>query len=108
MFFFGAGPLRNAVTEFLAHFHGERSHQSLGNRLIEPGAVVGVVAGKVECRERLGGLLNYYYRPAASSGRFAFATPARLSETMCAPPYSLPRCVAPTQPQRPTQHSEQL
>jgi hypothetical protein len=33
--------------------------------LIEPGEEVGAVAGKIESRERLGGLLRYYYRDAA-------------------------------------------
>ena len=32
---------------------------------IEPGKEVGQVAGKIECRERLGGMLRYYYRDAA-------------------------------------------
>ena len=33
--------------------------------MIEPGEEVGAVADKIECRERLGGLLRYYYRDAA-------------------------------------------
>jgi len=33
--------------------------------IIEPGDAVGAVAGKIECRERLGGVLNYNYRKAA-------------------------------------------
>ena len=37
----------------------------LGNRLIDAGAEVGRRAGAVHCRERLGGILRYYYRPAA-------------------------------------------
>ena len=37
----------------------------LVNRLIGPGAEVGRVTGEVQCRERLGGLLRYYYRDAA-------------------------------------------
>jgi hypothetical protein len=45
--------------------HGERNHQSLGNRVIEPGDEVGNASGDVQCRERLGGLLTYYYRDAA-------------------------------------------
>jgi hypothetical protein len=38
---------------------------ALDNRLIEPGAEAGRAVSEVECRERLGGLLNYYYRRAA-------------------------------------------
>ncbi len=65
MIFFGEKSLRRAVTAFLEHYHAERNHQGLDNQLIEPGKEVGQVAGKIECRERLGGLLQYYYREAA-------------------------------------------
>ncbi len=50
---------------YLEHYHHERNHQGLENKLIEPGDEVGQSAGKVQSRERLGGLLNYYYRDAA-------------------------------------------
>jgi len=63
--FLGERSLRNALREFLAHFHSERNHQGLGNRLIEPSDEVGKPTGKIQCRERLGGLLQYYYRQAA-------------------------------------------
>ena len=62
---FGEQSLRNAVSQFLAHYHMERNHQGLGNRLIEEGSEVGRTTGEVQCRERLGGLLRYYYRSAA-------------------------------------------
>ena len=65
MILFGEHALRQAVGQFLEHFHRERNHQGLGNRLIEAGEEVGRQTGKVECRERLGGLLRYYYRQAA-------------------------------------------
>ena len=65
MIFFGENSLRKAIAEFLTHFHSERKHQGLNNRLIEPGEKVGRREGKVLCRERLGGLLRYYYRKAA-------------------------------------------
>jgi transposase InsO family protein len=61
MIFFGEKPVHKAVHEFLEHYHAERNHQGLDNRLIEPGAEVGRVDGKVECHERLGG----FYRDAA-------------------------------------------
>jgi hypothetical protein len=63
--FFGERSLQVAVAEFLSHFHAERNHQGLGNRRIEPGEEVGCTAGEVACRERLGGMLRYYYRQAA-------------------------------------------
>ena len=65
MVFFGEKSLQVAVAEFLSHFHAERNHQGLGNRLIEPGKEVGRTPGDVACRERLGGMLRYYYRQAA-------------------------------------------
>jgi len=65
MIFFGENSLRKAIDEFLTHFHSERNHQGLGNRLIEPGEEVGRREGQVVCRERLGGMLRYYYRKAA-------------------------------------------
>jgi transposase InsO family protein len=66
MIFFSEEALRNAVFEFIAHYHGERNHQGLDNRLIVPlGKLVEGAGGKVERRRRLGGLLNYYYREAA-------------------------------------------
>ena len=65
MIFFGEASLRNAVREYLVHFHGERNHQGLANSIIESGDEVGEVDGEIECRERLGGLLRYYHRRAA-------------------------------------------
>jgi len=61
MIFFGEKSLRNAVREFLAHYHQERNHQGLENRLIQPGPEVGQSVGHIESRERLGGVLRYYY-----------------------------------------------
>ena len=63
--FFGESTLRNAMNEFLAHYHHERNHQGLDNRVIDPGEEVGVPDGAIACRERIGGLLRYYYRQAA-------------------------------------------
>jgi hypothetical protein len=65
MIFFGEDSLRSAINEFLAYYHHERNHQGLGNRLIDPQVEVGATYGSVACRERLGGLLRYYYRQAA-------------------------------------------
>jgi transposase InsO family protein len=65
MIFFGETSLRNAVRNFLAHYHAERNHQGLANRMVAPGEEVGRRTGEIECHERLGGLLRYYYRKAA-------------------------------------------
>ena len=64
MIFFGETTLRQAVNEFVTHFLCERNHQGLENQLIEPGREVGERSGEVQCRERLGGILRYYYRQA--------------------------------------------
>jgi hypothetical protein len=63
MILFGEDALRRAVHEFVAHYHFERNHQGLGNRLIIATAVQAV--GRVRRKQRLGGLLNYYHRAAA-------------------------------------------
>jgi len=65
MIFFGETMLRNAVLQFLEYYRRERNHQGLGNRILAPRSEVGQSTGKLECRERLGGLLRYYYRAAA-------------------------------------------
>ncbi|MCP4172741.1 MAG: transposase [Fuerstiella sp.] len=65
MIFFSQRSLENAVREYVQHYHGERNHQGLGNELIEPEDDTEIVAGRIECRERLGGMLKYYHRRAA-------------------------------------------
>jgi putative transposase len=65
MIFFGEKTVRKAVDGFLEHYHAERNHQGLENRLIVPDVQVEPWSGDVRCRERLGGLLKYYYRQAA-------------------------------------------
>ena len=65
MILFGEKSLRKAVATFLDHFHMERNHQGLANRVIEPGEEISRRDGEVICRERLGGMLRYYYRKAA-------------------------------------------
>jgi putative transposase len=60
----GERHFRRAVAEFVTHYHQERNHQGLGNELIEGAAAVQRV-GRVHRQQRLGGLLNYYYRRAA-------------------------------------------
>jgi len=64
MILIGEASLRRAVTEFIEHYHRERHHQGLGNQLIEPLPDPSDV-GRIQRRERLGGLLKYYYRQAA-------------------------------------------
>ena len=64
MIFVGQASLRRAVTEYVDHYHAERNHQGLANRLIVPTATQ-ANDGAVHRRARLGGTLNFYYRQAA-------------------------------------------
>ena len=61
----GERHLRLAVTEYAEHYHVERPHQGLGNRLIAPKPGETISAGEVKRHKRLGGMLSYYYREAA-------------------------------------------
>ena len=45
-------------------YHEERAHQGLGNERIAPKTTL-LGPGPVRCRERLGGVLRFYYREAA-------------------------------------------
>lgn len=63
MIFVGAASLDRAIREFMIHYHAERPHQGLENALIVGGPTMS--EGRVEVRDRLGGLLKYYYRRAA-------------------------------------------
>jgi hypothetical protein len=65
MILFGEGSLRKAIHEFIGHYHYEPNHRGLGNRLILEQEPCADKRGAVHCRQRLGGMLNYYYRQAA-------------------------------------------
>jgi putative transposase len=49
----------------LCNYHCERNHQGLDNRLIVPDASRMGNRGRIRRLERLGGMLNHYYRAAA-------------------------------------------
>ncbi len=61
----GERSLRGAIDEFVEHYHHERNHQGLSNRLLFPAARMTPDDSPIGCRSRLGGLLKYYHRPAA-------------------------------------------
>jgi transposase InsO family protein len=63
MIFLGRESLVRAIAEYVAHYHGERTHQGIGNVLISGTRTQS--EGVVATKERLGGLLKYYYRSAA-------------------------------------------
>jgi len=60
----GERHLRQAIREFMAHYHRERNHQGLRNELIEASTPVPGDGRRIRRRKRLGGLLNYYARAA--------------------------------------------
>jgi len=63
MILFGEAGLRRVLDQFLAHYHNERNHQGLGNKQFPNPQHIG--SGAMARQQRLGGLLNYYYRRAA-------------------------------------------
>ena len=65
MILLGEESLRKAISEFVAHYHLERNHQGLGNRLIIAPQAEVRIQGAIRRRSRLGGMLNYYYRQVA-------------------------------------------
>ena len=65
MIFFGEDSLRNTIREFVTHYHFERNHQGLDNRLIISSNATPAKTEPIRTRRRLGGMLNYYYRDAA-------------------------------------------
>jgi len=62
---FGESSLRQALSEYLEHYHAERNHQGKGNVLLFPRDADIRRERPVQCRERLGGLLRYYHQEAA-------------------------------------------
>jgi transposase InsO family protein len=56
--------LRYVLREYTVHYHNERNHQGLDNTIPFPSDEVGNYDGNIKCKERLGGLLKYYYRDA--------------------------------------------
>lgn len=61
MIVIGEASLRYVVQSYLTHYHHERNHQGLHNQLITPAPGIGSQSGQVVRRERLAGLLAYYY-----------------------------------------------
>jgi transposase InsO family protein len=65
---FGESSLRHALRDYLTHYNAERNHQGKGNILLFPAPVTRTDQCRdptIQSRERLGGLLRYYYLEAA-------------------------------------------
>jgi putative transposase len=62
---FGEEGLRRALSEYVEHYHEERNHQGLDNVIPFPRRDHAAVdSGEVECQERLGVLLKFYWKAA--------------------------------------------
>ena len=61
----GESSLHRATSDFVSHYHAERNHQGLGNKIIRPEFAESPTEGAMSCRKWLGGLLRCYYRAAA-------------------------------------------
>ena len=60
MILFGEKSLRHTIRQYVEHYHHERNHQGLDNKLIAPEDDVGNHEGEITSRERLGGLPRYF------------------------------------------------
>lgn len=60
----GEWHLRRTLREFVTHYHRERNHLGLANELTD-GLAAQRATGAVRRRQRVGGVLSYYYRAAA-------------------------------------------
>jgi len=60
----GETHLRRTLESFVAHYHHERNHQGLGNRLIEP-TIAASGYRRIQRHTRLGGMLSFYSREMA-------------------------------------------
>jgi len=62
----GENNLRRIMKEYTEHYHYERNHQGIGNQIIESENEILQHSkkgrGEILCKERVGGLLKYYYR----------------------------------------------
>jgi putative transposase len=64
---FGEKHFDYLVREYVEHYHTERPHQGLGNRIVigeTPPASLDSI-DTLSCRTRLGGVLKHYHRVAA-------------------------------------------
>jgi putative transposase len=84
MVFVGQGSLDRAISDLVAHYHDERSHQGIGNEIVSGAAPHRL--GQVEVSERLGGLLNAMHlgntdRPGAGERGACYSAPPEGSTT---------------------------
>jgi transposase InsO family protein len=61
----GERHLHAVLRGFVEHYHAERNHQGLGNVIPFPSRDSASPVGRIDRRERLGGVLSFYERSAA-------------------------------------------
>src|ERR1019366_5576426 len=61
----GERHLHAVLRDFVEHYHAERNHQGLGNVIPFPSRDSASPVGRIDRRERLGGVLSFYERSAA-------------------------------------------
>jgi|SRR5665213_96552 len=70
MIIMGEPMLRRVLKEYLEHYHQERHHQGLkAIPFPSPELSRGSPAGRIIRRQRLGGLLNFYYREGSNEAQ---------------------------------------
>lgn len=52
---------RGMLGEYVARYHSGRNYQGVGKRFLASIGKVGSSNDPIHCRERLGGMLNFYY-----------------------------------------------
>jgi hypothetical protein len=67
----GERHLRRAVREYVAHYHGERNHQGIGNRFIDSSVDIGRRGGPIQRREKGRGARENQYDDAVIARRDA-------------------------------------
>jgi hypothetical protein len=67
----GENNLQKYLKQYVEHYHLERNHLGIENRIIESENENEILLhsqkgqGEIIAKQRLGGLLNYYYRKSA-------------------------------------------
>jgi hypothetical protein len=63
MIFFGEKSLRHCPGSYVSHFHEERNYQGKDNVILFPVPAdrIGESSGQIRTRDRVGGLLKFYY-----------------------------------------------
>jgi len=63
MILFGEASFRHVLSNYAHHFHNERNHQGKASVILFPAPAdrIGQSSGEILKRERLGGLLEFYY-----------------------------------------------